>query len=154
MSVICFSSLPSASTWTNSAISGVQLDLGLHRRPTDDAPGIVDAGVGEADLVGWLRRVLAGVDVLGLERLHPRLIGRAFRLDVTQPQLLLELLLDEEFGLGTGGRRAVLGGRQPTAGDDGDEKGNGRRHCPESLARGETHRLTPLMARPRHSPVP
>src|SRR5215213_4765408 len=131
----------------------MQFDLSLHGRPADNAPGIVDARIREADLVGRVSRVLAGVDVLRFERLHPGLIGRTLWLDVPQPQLLLKIFLHEELRLGTGGWGAVLGGCQPAAGDYSDEKGSGRRQCPESLASGETHRLTPLIARPRHSCV-
>ncbi len=77
----------------------VQIDLGLHRGVAHHAPGIVDAGVGEADGVGAFGGVLAGIDVLGLDRLNPGLIGRALGLHLHGVELELEIVGVEEVVL-------------------------------------------------------
>jgi hypothetical protein len=51
----------------------VQVDLGLHGREADDAPGVVHAGVREADRPGAFRGVGAGVDVGRVDGLDPGL---------------------------------------------------------------------------------
>jgi hypothetical protein len=105
MSEICFSSLPSASTWMNSSISGCR-STSAHRVVADDAPGIVDAGVGETEGVRAFLGILAGIGELRLQVLYPGLSFRAFRRDIDQTDRVIQIFLAEEL-LGDGRRLGI-----------------------------------------------
>ena len=91
----------------------VGVDLGLHVGEADDAPGIVHAGVGEAELVGAGLLVLGGVDLLAAEILLPGLALRPLRGDREQRLLALELGRVVEV-LGDGARRQCRQQRHQT----------------------------------------
>jgi hypothetical protein len=69
----------------------VGIDLGLHVGEAHDAPGVVHAGIGEAELVGTRLLVFCGVDGRAAEMLRPRLPHRPLRGHREQPLLPLEL---------------------------------------------------------------
>ncbi len=95
---------------------GVQVDLGLHGGPADLPPRVVDRCVGEADVVRALGGVLRGVHHLGLEHLHPRLVGGALRGLVAQGELPVVLGLVEELARGRRRGRPGRAGRRRATG--------------------------------------